>query len=313
MGWLLQWVILFHVIILLFFSLVQSIIFLLCILLSIAYFTLFERKILSYSQSRVGPNKTGGFGLLQPVFDGVKLMGKERFVTAQSGLILFFVAPLSLFPFILESWVLPTDFYTLNESTYLVLFLLGLLALSVLGLLLSGIISASKFGYLGGMRASSQRVRYEISLSLVLFSLQALSESFQWSSFTIAMFLFPLWFISIVAEVSRAPLDFREGESELISGFNVEFGSSLFILIFLREYGIVLSFSFLTSVLFFGGRVILAGILSLSILLLRASFPRFRYDYLIGLCWLVILPLSIIILCIVFIVKDYGVLSSLGG
>lgn len=86
----------------LFFSLVQSIIFLLCILLSIAYFTLFERKILSYAQSRVGPNKTGGFGLLQPVFDGVKLIGKERFITAQSGLILFFVAPLSLFPFILE-------------------------------------------------------------------------------------------------------------------------------------------------------------------------------------------------------------------
>jgi len=223
------------------------------------------------------------------------------------------VAPLSLFPIILESWILPTDFYTLNESTYLVLFLLGLLALSVLGLLLSGIISASKFGYLGGIRASSQRVRYEISLSLVLFSLQALSESFQWSSFTIAIFLFPLWFISIVAEVRRAPLDFSEGESELISGFNVEFGSSLFILIFLREYGIVLSFSFLTSVLFFGGRVMLAGILSLSILLLRASFPRFRYDYLIGLCWLVILPLSIIILCIVFIVKDCGVLSGLGG
>lgn len=88
---------------LLFLSLVQAVIFLLCILLSIAYFTLFERKILSYSQSRVGPNKTGGFGLLQPVFDGVKLIGKERFITAQSGLILFFVAPLSLFPFILES------------------------------------------------------------------------------------------------------------------------------------------------------------------------------------------------------------------
>jgi len=112
--------------------------------------------------------------------------------------------------------------------------------------------------------------------------------------------------------VSRAPLDFSEGESELISGFNVEFGSSLFILIFLREYGIVLSFSFLTSVLFFGGRVLLAGLLSLSILLLRASFPRFRYDYLMGICWLIILPLSIVILCTVFIIKDCNVLSGLG-
>jgi len=107
-------------------------------------------------------------------------------------------------------------------------------------------------------------------------------------------------------------LDFSEGESELISGFNVEFGSSLFILIFLREYGIVLSFSFLTSVLFFGGRVLLAGLLSLSILLLRASFPRFRYDYLMGICWLIILPLSIVILCTVFIIKDCNVLSGLG-
>jgi NADH:ubiquinone oxidoreductase subunit H len=164
---------------LLFFSLVQSIIFLLCILLSIAYFTLFERKILSYSQSRVGPNKSGGLGLLQPVLDGVKLIGKESFTTAQSGMLLFFVAPLSLFPFIIESWILPTDLYTLNERTFLALFFLSLLALSVLGLLLSGIISASKFGYLGGMRASSQRVSYEISLSLVLFSLQALSERLQ--------------------------------------------------------------------------------------------------------------------------------------
>jgi len=118
------------------------------------------------------------------------------------------------------------------------------------------------------------------------------------------MFLFPLWFISVVAEVRRAPLDFREGESELISGFNVEFGRSLFILIFLREYGIVLSFSFLTSIIFFGGRVLLAGLLSLFILLLRASFPRFRYDYLIGLCWVIILPLSIVFLCVVFMFKD---------
>jgi NADH-quinone oxidoreductase subunit H len=131
-------------------------------------------------------------GLLQPVLDGVKLIGKERFVTAQSGLIMFFIAPLSLFPFILESWILPTDFYTLNESTFLVLFLLSLLALSVLGLLMSGIISASKFGYLGGIRAGSQRVRYEISLSLVLFSLQVLAERLQWSFFVLAMFLLPL-------------------------------------------------------------------------------------------------------------------------
>jgi len=106
-------------------------------------------------------------------------MGKESFTTAQSSILLFFVAPLSLFPFIIESWILPTDLYTLNERTFLALFFLRLLALSVLGLLLSGIISASKFGYLGGMRASSQRVSYEIRLSLVLFSLQALSERLQ--------------------------------------------------------------------------------------------------------------------------------------
>jgi len=126
------------------------------------------------------------------------------------------------------------------------------------------------------------------------------------------MFLFPLWFISVVAEVRRAPLDFREGESELISGFNVEFGRSLFILIFLREYGIVLSFSFLTSIIFFGGRVLLAGLLSLFILLLRASFPRFRYDYLIGLCWVIILPLSIVFLCVVLCLKITVFFSGLG-
>jgi len=154
----------------------------------------------------------------------------------------------------------------------------------VFGLLLSGIISSSKFGYLGGIRASAQSVSYEIGLSLVVFSFQALSEGLVWDSYLLFVMFLPLWFIIIVSEVNRSPFDFREGESELISGFNVEFGRGLFILIFLREYGIVLRFSFLTAILFFNCGALFAGGISLFILLLRASFPRFRYDYLIGLC-----------------------------
>jgi NADH:ubiquinone oxidoreductase subunit H len=156
---------------------VTYILFLLCVLLRIAYYTLFERKILRYSQRRVGPNKRGGWGLIQPVFDGVKLIGKERFVTSQRGLFIFSLLPLSLFPFIVERWLIPSESFIINESLFfLVLFFLRLLGLSVFGLLLSGIISSSKFGYLGGIRASAQSVRYEIGLSLVVFSFQALSE-----------------------------------------------------------------------------------------------------------------------------------------
>jgi len=280
------------------------IVFLLCVLLRIAYYTLFERKILSYSQRRVGPNKRGGWGLIQPVFDGVKLIGKESFVTRQRGLFIFSLLPLSLFPFIVERWLIPSESFIINESLFLVLFFLRLLGLSVFGLLLSGIISSSKFGYLGGIRASAQSVRYEIGLSLVVFSFQALREGLVWDSYLLFIIFLPLWFIIIVSEVNRSPFDFREGERELISGFNVEFGRGLFILIFLSEYGMVLRFSFLTAILFFNCGVLFAGLMSLFILLLRASFPRFRYDYLIGLCWIVVLPLRILSLSLVFFVMD---------
>jgi len=161
-------------------------------LLRIAYYTLFERKILRYSQRRVGPNKRGGWGLIQPVFDGVKLIGKESFVTRQRGLFIFSLLPLSLFPFIVERWLIPSESFIINESLFLVLFFLRLLGLSVFGLLLSGIISSSKFGYLGGIRASAQSVRYEIGLSLVVFSFQALSEGLVWDSYLLFIMSLPL-------------------------------------------------------------------------------------------------------------------------
>lgn len=288
-----------------------SIIFLLSfvfILLGIAFFTLLERKILSLTQIRVGPNKVSFFGILQPVFDGIKLLIKEFVLLKNRSKMSLHFIPSLTFILIILIWTLISRKVYLDRIKWRLIILIIVFGLGVYAVLITGCISASKFGILGGMRAAAQRVRYEISLSFLLFPPLLLSTSFCLNNIntTCSLLLFPLficWWISCIAECNRAPFDFAEGERELIRGFNLEYGRRSFVFIFLGEYGIILVLSFLSCILFFNSFLLFFLILFSNLIILRSSYPRFRYDMLIKLCWIQILPISIFFLILPTLIK----------
>nr|DBA44287.1 TPA_asm: NADH dehydrogenase subunit 1 [Melanodrymia brightae] len=285
-----------------------------CVLLGLAFFTLLERKGLGYMQIRKGPNKVGVMGLPQPLADAAKLLTKEMSKPNMVNQIPYFFAPIFSLILALMLWqVMPSN----SSATILklgLLFFLCVSSMNVYGTLLAGWSSNSKYALLGAVRAVAQTISYEVSLALILLfslflscSLDLLEiQDFQmliWYSFL----FFPMsliWLTSCVAETNRAPFDFAEGESELVSGFNVEYGSGGFALIFMAEYANILLMSLLTSCLFFGGPWILGFssdlIMCFKILFfcfcfiwLRVSFPRFRYDLLMNLTWKNFLPISL--------------------
>lgn len=252
-------------------------------------------------------------GLLQPILDGIKLFLKEFSFLIKINKFIFYLRPIFRFLVILRLWIIfPSFFYFLNIK-YRVLFFLCLIGISVYSVLLSGWRSNSKYAILGGIRSSAQSVSYEISLSLIVFSILIFLKSFNFFYFikfslNLVIFL-PLlvcWFLSCVAECNRAPFDFAEGESELVSGFNVEYGRVDFALIFIREYGMIIMFSLLTCFIFFSKNewvfFRISIIFIIRILILRRVYPRFRYDKLIYLSWFKFLPVSCIYLLLSFII-----------
>lgn len=276
----------------------------LCILLSIAFVTLFERHVLGIRQNRVGPNKVRIGGLLQAVLDGVKLLTKEHVIPHGGKLILFLLAPLISFVIMILEWfTLPLNFKVLSFQ-WRVLFFICCIGLIVYAILISGMVSYSKYGAIGAVRACSQTISYEVVFALLLLALIVLFISY---SFTNSMNIFLLaglflpWFICLIAETNRAPFDFAEGERELVSGFNVEYSRGSFVLLFLAEYGSILMLSYLTSVLFFSLSLV-TGLIFFTVILIRSVFPRFRYDKLIGLVWFKLLPLVLYFLLFVMFV-----------
>jgi len=287
------------------------------VLISVAYLTLAERKVLGYTQTRKGPNVVGIYGLLQPLADGVKLFSKEMVIPNHVSLFLYFFAPVLALTLGLLVWsVLP-----LNNCTVLVdleLSLLLIFALSSIGvyaILGSGWSSNSKYAFIGALRAAAQMISYEVSIGLIIMSVILISGSFNLSSIITSqkqgiIFLIPLlpaalmFFVSCLAETNRAPFDLTEGESELVSGYNVEYSSMSFALFFLAEYSHIIFMSFLFTILFLGGFSLL-DIQDSTILMLkscviiflfvwvRTSFPRLRYDHLMTLLWKGYLPLSL--------------------
>jgi NADH-ubiquinone oxidoreductase chain 1 len=241
--------------------------------------------------------------------DGIKLFIKEFSFLIINNKVIFYLRPIIRFLIILRLWLIfPSFFYFINIK-YRIIFFLCLIGLSVYSVLLSGWRSNSKYAILGGIRASAQSVSYEISLSIIIFRIIIFLKSYNITFFikySINLIIFiPLiicWFLSCVAECNRAPFDFAEGESELVSGFNVEYGRVDFALIFIREYGIIIIFSLITCFIFFSKNEIFFLIISLiflcSILILRSVYPRFRYDKLIYLSWFKFLPISCIFLII---------------
>nr|YP_009354484.1 NADH dehydrogenase subunit 1 [Sarothrura ayresi]ARA90982.1 NADH dehydrogenase subunit 1 [Sarothrura ayresi] len=296
--------------------LISSLSYMIPILIAVAFLTLVERKMLSYMQTRKGPNIVGPFGLLQPIADGVKLFMKEPIRPSTSSPFLFTTTPILALLLALTIWIpLPIPFPLANLNLGF-LFLLAMSSLMVYSILWSGWASNSKYALIGALRAVAQTISYEVTLAIILLSTIMLSGNYTlttlattqepmyliFSSWPLAM----MWYISTLAETNRAPFDLTEGESELVSGFNVEYAAGPFALFFLAEYANIMLMNTLTAILFFNPSFLnpptelypmtLAMetlLLSSGFLWIRASYPRFRYDQLMHLLWKNFLPLTL--------------------
>lgn len=302
------------------YTLLKIICLILPLFISIAYFTLIERKLLASIQRRKGPNVVGIFGLLQPLADGLKLFTKETILPSNADIILFIFAPILTFFLSLLSWIViplgPGMFYT--ELNISLVYLLAISSLSIYGIIIAGWSSNSKYAFLGALRSTAQMISYELTISFSIISVALCSKSLNlieivlsqkkvW--FCIPLFpLFIIFCITCLAETNRHPFDLPEAEAELVSGYNVEYSAMGFTLFFLGEYSNMLLMSSLTTILFLGGWLapfnlnFLPGSFwfSLKIILFiiffivaRAILPRYRYDQLMRLGWKVFLPMTI--------------------
>nr|YP_002333180.1 NADH dehydrogenase subunit 1 [Takifugu vermicularis]BAG85470.1 NADH dehydrogenase subunit 1 [Takifugu vermicularis] len=286
------------------------------VLLAVAFLTLLERKVLGYMQLRKGPNIVGPYGLLQPIADGVKLFIKEPVRPSTSAPILFIIAPTLALTLAMMMWTPMPLPYPILDLNLAILFVLAISSLAVYSILGSGWASNSKYALMGSLRAVAQMISYEVSLGLILLSLIIFTGNFTLQTFNVTQesiwLIIPtwplaaMWYISTLAETNRAPFDLTEGESELVSGFNVEYAGGPFALFFLAEYANILLMNTLSTILFLGALHMPAlpeltsvnlmsktAILSLIFLWARASYPRFRYDQLMHLTWKNFLPLTL--------------------
>nr|ACO89954.1 NADH dehydrogenase subunit 1 [Pseudamia gelatinosa] len=296
--------------------LINPLAYIIPVLLAVAFLTLIERKVLGYMQLRKGPNIVGPYGLLQPIADGVKLFIKEPVRPSTSSPALFLLAPMLALTLALTLWAPMPLPYPVVDVNLSILFILALSSLAVYSILGSGWASNSKYALIGALRAVAQTISYEVSLGLILLSAIIFTGSFSLQAFNItqesiwlilpAWPLAAMWYISTLAETNRAPFDLTEGESELVSGFNVEYAGGPFALFFLAEYANILLMNTLSATLFLGAShfptmpeltainlMTKAALLSLVFLWVRASYPRFRYDQLMHLIWKNFLPLTL--------------------
>ena len=304
-------------IIFIFFEIIKFLILIIPVLISVAYLTLAERKVLGYTQIRKGPNIVGIYGLLQPLADGLKLFSKEMIIPNHVSLFLYFFTPVLALTLALLIWsVMPLGYNIVISNINLgILFVFAISSISVYAILMSGWSSNSKYAFLGSLRAAAQMISYEVSIGLIIISVILCSGSFNIISIVNCQehsiwFIIPLlpasimFFISCLAETNRAPFDLTEGESELVSGFNVEYSSMSFALFFLAEYTHIIFMSFLFAIIFLGGWIIFGYILNILLFIkgtfitfcfiwVRTSFPRLRYDQLMSLLWKTYLPLSL--------------------
>ena len=293
------------------------------VMISVAYLTYFERRVIGFMQSRIGPNRVGYFGLLQPIADALKLMFKEIVLPTKSNNFLFFLAPLLSIAPALAAWaVIPFGYeMVLADINAGLLYVLAMTSIAVYGVIIAGWASNSKYAFLGSLRSAAQIVSYEIAMGFTLVGVLMCANSLNLGDIVIAQEggisqwycwpLFPLfiiYFISAVAETNRAPFDVAEGESEIVAGFHVEYSGMAFALFFLAEYANMILVSILAVIMFLGGwlspvsfipdgifwLIIKVAFVLFCFLWLRATFPRYRYDQIMRLGWKVFIPLTLV-------------------
>ena len=312
---------------------VQILIVTISVILAVAFSTYFERKIIGHMQGRMGPNRVGPLGLLQPFADVIKLLIKEVVVPGRSNRFLFIIAPLLSIVPALATWaVIPlTDTFVIADINAGLLYVLALTSMGVYGVILAGWATNSKYAFLGAMRSAAQIVAYEIAMGFALVGVLMAGGSLNLGDITRAQaggfsnwFLIPLlplffvYFIAGVAETNRAPFDVAEGESEIVAGFHVEYSGVAFAVFFLAEYANMILISALTSIFFLGGwaspfegwsflgedsilreplffwLAVKISFFMFALFWLRATFPRYRYDQIMRLGWKVFIPITII-------------------
>nr|YP_010147622.1 NADH dehydrogenase subunit 1 [Epiphragma mediale]QQV67808.1 NADH dehydrogenase subunit 1 [Epiphragma mediale] len=291
------------------FSFIGGLLLLICVMIGVAFLTLLERKVLGYIQIRKGPNKVGLLGIPQPFSDAIKLFTKEQTYPVVSNYVSYYFSPVFSLFLSLMAWMCMPYFVKLYSFNLGVLFFLCCMSLGVYTVMIAGWSSNSNYALLGGLRAVAQTISYEVSLALILLSFIFLIGNYNLFSFYIFqnymwffVITFPLmlvWFASCLAETNRTPFDFAEGESELVSGFNVEYSSGGFALIFLAEYASILFMGMLFSVIFLGCDIyslffyIKIMMIGFMFIWVRGTLPRFRYDKLMYLAWKSFLPFSL--------------------
>ena len=330
-------------------QLVLPIIYILCVVLplviGVAMFVYWERKVIGWMHVRMGPNKVGPFGLLQAFADVVKLLVKEVILPTNASKFLYYLAPMIALVPALAAWaVIPfNEKLALSNANAGLLYLLAMTSLGVYGIILAGWASNSRYALLGAMRSAAQVISYELAMGLCLVCVLVLAGSlnltdivhaqsghkglFDWFWLPLLP-VFVIYFVSGVAETNRAPFDVAEGESEIVAGFHVEYSGSAFALFFLAEYANMILVSFLASILFLGGWLspfpvtwgfighggfiwlfIKAFLFAFLFLWFRASFPRYRYDQIMRLGWKVFIPIAIVWVLVAGCMKYYGLVT----
>ncbi len=298
------------------------------LMLCVAYLTLAERKVIGFMQVRIGPNRVGYFGLLQPIADGLKLLFKEIILPTKASKFLFMLAPVLTIAPALAAWaVVPFDLnMTLANIDAGLLYILAMTSVAVYGVIIAGWASNSKYAFLGSMRSAAQIVSYEIAMGFALVGVLMSAGSLNlgkivlaqsggfWQWYWLPLFpLFIVYFISAVAETNRAPFDVAEGESEIVAGFHVEYSGMAFAIFFLAEYANMILVSMLAVIMFLGGWLspvpflpdsflwLLAKLVFMLFFFLwfRATFPRYRYDQIMRLGWKVFIPITLVWIIVV--------------
>jgi NADH-quinone oxidoreductase subunit H len=309
-------------------TLVKIVCIVLPLMIAVAYLTLAERKVIGYMQVRIGPNRVGYFGLLQPIADGLKLFMKEIIIPSASNKTLFLIGPILAIAPAFAAWaVVPFDLnMVLADVDAGLLYILAMTSVAVYGVIIAGWASNSKYAFLGSLRSAAQIVSYEIAMGFALVGVLMCANSLNLGKIVLAQsggihqwFIWPLfplfivYFISAVAETNRAPFDVAEGESEIVAGFHVEYSGMAFAVFFLAEYANMWLVATLAATMFLGGwlsplpfipdgfpwLLLKVAALLFCFLWFRATFPRYRYDQIMRLGWKVFIPITLVWIIVV--------------